>query len=359
MAELLKNYLDRRFVENLSLQIKKNCGTFDSKKFNRTLLDSSWPHLELKQRIRRIALLLFDFLPGNFEEKIRILKKTIPHVKGLGALLFPDFVEVHGLEYWKTSMDALKFFTPFISSEFAIRPFIVQDPAAMMPLLLKWSSDKNEHVRRLSSEGCRPRLPWSFKLRVFIEDPSPILKILDNLKDDKSLYVRKSVANNLNDIAKDHPDLILKVARQWIGKSGNTDWILKHGLRTLLKRGDQRALEIFGLTSVKHVSVPKLDVSEKPFKIGGDFEFSFDLDYKSRETRTLRLEYAIHYLKKNGTTSKKVFKIKEILFSQGKHSIKKKHSLKQMTTRIHYPGQHRIDIIINGQTKASKTFNVK
>ena len=143
MAELLKNYLDRSFVENLYLQIKKNCGPFDTKKFNRTVLDSTWSDLELKQRIRKIAQLLFDFVPGKYEEKINVLKKTLPHVKGLGALLFPDFVEVHGLKNWKTSIEALKFFTPFISSEFAIRPFIAQDPKTMMPLLLKWSSDKN------------------------------------------------------------------------------------------------------------------------------------------------------------------------------------------------------------------------
>ncbi len=359
MAEMLKNHLDHKFVQNLAHQIQAQAPQFDKKSFLQRILDKDWESLELKQRIRKISQDLFKALPGTYENKIEILKRTIPHISGLGKLIFPDFVEVHGMNHWQSSVHALKYFTPFMSSEFAIRPYIAKDPKKMMALLLKWSKDKDEHVRRLSSEGCRPRLPWSFKLKMFIEDPTDILKILENLKDDASLYVRKSVANNLNDVAKDHPNLVIALAKKWYGKSQNTNWILKHGLRTLLKRGDQTALKIFGVGSVKNVSVPEITFVKSTFKIGEHVEFNFDLIHSHKTPQMLRLEYAIHYRKKNGSFSKKIFKIKEMEFAKGTHPICRKHSLKQMTTRIHYPGQHRLDIIINGQTKASQTFIIK
>lgn len=349
----LKNYLDLNFIKTLSADIQHASKKFDADGFVKKI-QPQLGRLELKQRIRLVSTLLNEFMAGSYENKISVLKKVAPRHSGLAGLIFPDFVEVHGQDEVDVSVEAMKFFTSFSSSEFAIRPFIEKHPNRMMKELLKWTQDSNEHIRRLASEGCRPRLPWSFKLRGLIKDPSTILLILEKLKDDDSLYVRKSVANNLNDISKDHPDLVLSLAKKWIGKSQNTDWILKHALRTLLKKGDQRALKLFGVAAAKNVQIKDLAVSKSKNPIGSSVQFEFVVKNKSEQM--LRLEYAIHYLKKNGTYTKKVFKISEKQVLSGDHHVIRRHSLRQMTTRKHNVGLHRIEVIINGQSMMQAEF---
>lgn len=352
----LKNHIDMTFIKNLSADLQKADPKFQSAVFLKSVKKARLDDLELKQRIRLISTLLFDVLPGPYVKKIALLKKVAASRRGLGGLIFPDFVELHGQQPadFAVSVEALKYFTPFSSSEFAIRPFIEAHPQRMMKTLLSWSKDKSEHVRRLASEGCRPRLPWSFKLRRFVADPAAILPILNNLKADDSLYVRKSVANNLNDISKDHPELVLNLAKKWIGKNKDTDWILKHALRTLLKAGDQRALKLFGVSSAKNVRIDRLAVLKNKNAIGSKVQFEFVL--LNTAPQMIRLEYAIHYLKKNNSYSKKVFKISEKEVGKGSHHIARSHSLRQMTTRKHLPGLHKIDIIINGQVMNTVTF---
>lgn len=359
MADLLKNYLDASFIKNLASLVAKNDPKFSAKEFTQLVLDRSWTDRELKQRIRHVVECLGKTLSGSYPQQIKTLKKVAPHVRGLGGLLFPDFVEVFGHDDLKTSIPSLKFFTPFSSSEFAIRPFIQNHPQMMMGTLLAWAKDPDDHVRRLSSEGCRPRLPWSFPLRDFKKNPAPVLEILNLLKDDSSLYVRKSVANNLNDISKDHPELVLDIAKKWIGKSTNTDWILKHALRTLLKQGNQKALSLFGLGKIKNVSAKFLKLSQKTYDIGTHLEFSTHIVNANKKEVSLRLEYAIHFLNKNGKHAKKVFKLSEKTCAPGDHHLKRRHSLKQMTTRRHNPGPHQLDIIINGETQLSQKFVLK
>lgn len=359
MAELLKNYVSNEFVKELAALIAKNDKGFSANAFTKRVLDKQWTGRELKDRLRFIAEILGETLSGQYPQQIRTLKKIAPRCTGLKGLLFPEFVQMHGMDDLSTSCEALQFFTPFSSSEFAVRPFIEMYPEKMMRLMHQWSQDSDEHVRRLSSEGCRPRLPWSFPLRAFKKDPSPVLQILEKLKDDPSLYVRKSVANNLNDISKDHPDVVLKLAKRWIGESPNTDWILKHALRTLLKQGNQQALELFGLGKIKNVSTTSLSLAQKSFAIGTHLEFSAKLENKNKRAVALRLEYAIHFLNKNGNHSKKVFKISEKLYAPGTHSLERRHSLKQMTTRKHNPGIHQLDFIINGEIQLSQKFTLK
>lgn len=353
MASALKNYIDRDFVVRLSKTIPAGKKT----DFIAAVINGEWKDLELKQRIRHVSTQLGKFLPGDYRKQIATLKKAAPEFTGLGGLVFPDFVEVHGTHDLQTSLEALKSFTPHSTSEFAIRPFIQSHPKDTMATIKKWAKDSDEHVRRLASEGTRPRLPWSFKLREFVKDPSLGLEILAILKDDDSLYVCKSVANHLNDISKDHPELVLKTASQWIGRSQHTDWILKHALRTLLKKGDQRALKLFGTAKAKGVEVQKLKFGAAKFRIGSALEFSFALNTKHRQK--LRLAYAVHYLKKGGQHSHKVFKICEKDFSKGPHAITRRHSLRQMTTRVHYPGVHHLEIIVNGEVKAKGRFNLE
>lgn len=359
MAELLKNHINSSIIKSLAIQIAKNDSHFDAAAFKRNILDDAWPDRELKQRIRHVSQTLGETLHGSYREQIETLKKVAPQFSGLSGLIFPDFVEVYGQEDVKTSLLALQFFTSFSSSEFAIRPFIKEHPELLMKTLLKWSKSENHHVRRLSSEGCRPRLPWSFPLRSLQKDPTPILEILHQLKSDSSLYVRKSVANNLNDISKDHPNLVLKTAKQWVGKSKDTDWILKHALRTLLKKGDQTALGIFGLGKIKNVKVTELKLAQKTFAIGSHLKFATSIKNKNTKSVSLRVEYAIHFLNKNGKHSKKVFKLSEKTCAPGDMYIERRHSLQQMTTRKHNPGVHQLDIIVNGETQLSQKFTLK
>jgi 3-methyladenine DNA glycosylase AlkC len=359
MAEPLKNYIDKKFISTLASFVAQNDPTFSQKQFTALVLNKDWSKKELKARVRHLSLSLGETLTGNYKQQVATLKKVVPHTSGLGRMVFPDFVEVFGQEDFKTSLSALQFFTPYFSSEFAIRPFIKKQPQLLMKLLATWSTNSNEHIRRLASEGCRPRLPWSFKLQEFIDDPQPVLKILENLKNDPSLYVRKSVANNLNDISKDHPELVLKLAKQWIGKSEHTDWILKHALRTLLKKGNQKALKLFGVGRTKNISVQSLRLKNSSFKIGSRLEFSVRLLNNNKKEELVRVEYAIHYLKKSGGYSKKVFKMTEKYLQQGIHNLERHHSLCQMTTRKHIAGVHVLDIVVNGETQISQNFRLK
>lgn len=356
MAELLKNHIDTFFIRSLANAIAKNDKNFSARKFQSRIFDKTWPNKELKQRIRHVSQTLDETLSGSYSQKINTLQSVAPSFRGLGGLIFPDFVEIYGQKDFAISLNALQFFTSFSSSEFAIRPFIKAHPTLLMKTLLQWSKNSNDHVRRLASEGCRPRLPWSFPLNEFKKNPQPVLKILMQLKNDPSLYVRKSVANNLNDISKDHPQLVLDLAQKWIGQSTETDWILKHALRTLLKKGNQQALSLFGVGKIKNVQTTALNFSQKIFKIGTHLEFSTQIHNKNRKNVSLRIEYAIHFRNQKGTTSKKVFKLSEKICTPGNHIFKRRHSLRQMTTRKHHPGSHKMDIIINGETQLSHKF---
>jgi hypothetical protein len=188
---------------------------------------------------------------------------------------------------------------------------------------------------------------------MFKKDPAPILPILEKLKDDESEFVRTSVANNLNDISKDHPKLVLDICERWQGASKNTDWIIKRACRTMLKAGNTRAMRLFGFGDPKSMEVKKLKSSKKMVAIGDSITFSFTLRVAGKKASKVRLEYIVCYVKKGGKTSKKVFQIKEASFAPGEHNVARKLSFADQSTRKHYPGKHRISIVVNGVEKAT------
>ncbi|WP_020531505.1 hypothetical protein [Flexithrix dorotheae] len=350
MAELLKNQINPAFIQNLSSKIKTKNTEFNDKEFRNALINPEWEGLELKQRVRKISNQLHLFLGNNYLENLSLILDLAPSFKGLSQMVFPDYVEVYGLSHFSESVQALKELTPFFSSEFAIRPFILKNQSEMMKIMLEWSLDENEHVRRLSSEGCRPRLPWAMGIKSLKQNPFEILPILENLKNDPSLYVRKSVANNLNDISKDHPELALKLFKGWYGKSENTNWIIKHGCRTLLKQGNKEALSIFGFNSQAKIKIQNFKLSNPKIKLGDRLDFSFDLILEGDQKSNIRLEYFIYYLKSNGAHSKKIFKISEgMIENRKKIKINKSQVFKNFTTRKHYFGEHKISLVINGE----------
>jgi 3-methyladenine DNA glycosylase AlkC len=371
---LLKEVYNQQFLENLATTIVKFDQSFDIKIFLNTLKKQHWSDLSLKQRMRAITKALDQNLSAkNYFDKVEVLKKAVVEISkdknsGLALIIFPDFIEVFGCQdYLNTSklssfhfsMNSLEFFTQFGTSEFAVRQFIKLDQKAALEFFEKWTKSSNHHVRRLASEGLRPRLPWGESLIAFKKNPNSIFPILEKLKNDESEYVRKSVSNNLNDISKDHPQLVLELLNNW--KNSVSSRIIKHSLRTLLKSGNKEALEIVGiktdLGTTKNFLIKNFYLKKTKTKIGEVFEFDFALQNQS-SAQNIRLEYVIYFLRKNGGQSKKIFQITSKSFSKGVFQFKKKHSFKNMTTRVHYCGEHFISLVVNGLEVEKRSFEL-
>lgn len=220
------------------------------------------------------------------------------------------------------------------------------------------AEDENDKIRRFASEGCRPRLPWAMALPIFKKDPGLILPILEKLKDDPSELVRKSVANNLNDISKDNPDIMLDICEKWYGHSTNTDWIVKHACRSLLKAGNKRALILFGHCDPALIKIDNLIFSKKNITVGEELGYSFMLNVGGEKKSKVRLEYAIDFVKSSGKWSRKIFKITENDYAPGVYPFNRKHSFADMSTRKHFPGTHQLTLIANGEEKVNASFEV-
>ena len=354
MAEQLKNLYSKEFIKKLANRLFLIFTNFEKEDFVNSIFDTSWQNLELKQRMRHIAITLNKYLPLSYKKQLEILKEVKKDFTGLEAMIFQDFVEVFGLDDFDESMKALEIFTQEASSEFAIRQFILKYEEQTMNQMKIWAKSKNEHLRRLSSEGCRPRLPWAISLPKFKQNPTKPLEIIELLKNDKSLYVRKSVANNLNDISKDNPQLVIKFVKENLGSTKELDWICKHASRTLLKKGDKQILELFNFDKSHHINL--IDFCyDKSVNIDENLSFSFEIN-SDENIGNIRVEYVIYYLKSNNIHNKKVFMISQNEIKSSSKKFTKKQSFKNMTTRKHYLGKHFIAILINGEEILKKEF---
>ena len=351
---MLKNVYTKEYIKNLALKIKDNYKEFDADKFINSIFDNTWESLELKARMRHIAINLEKSLALTYDKQLEILKEVSKDFKSFEAMFFQDFVEVFGLDDFEESMKALEVFTQDASSEFAIRQFILKYEDKTMIQMKIWSQSSNEHLRRLSCEGCRPRLPWAIALPKFKKDPTKVFEIIEFLKNDKSLYVKKSVANNLNDISKDNPHLVINFIKTNLGVSKDLDWICKHASRTLLKKGDKEILKLFSFDKSKHVDIQNFSC-DLSVKINESLNFSFEL-VSQEEIGNVRIEYAIDYLKSNKNHNKKVFMISQNEIKSNSKKFIKKQSFKNMSTRKHYLGIHYISILINGEEIIKKEF---
>ncbi|MDE5050956.1 DNA alkylation repair protein [Niallia taxi] len=357
--EPLKNIYDLAFITKLEDVFTQHYPAFDKERFRSSLFETEWEELALKERMRQITLSLAPVLPQDYGQAITILRQCAPSFTGLGGIVFPDFVEQYGLEDWELSIETLAYFTQFSTSEFAVRPFLIKDQSKMLAQMEVWASSENEHIRRLASEGCRPRLPWGLSVPALKKEPAPVLVILEKLKEDESLYVRKSVANNLNDISRINPDLAVEIAESWYGENQKTNWIIKHACRSLLKKGDPRVLQIFGFENNDNLTVSNFRITPERLLIEESIEFSFSLTSELEVPHKVRVEYAIDYVKANGKQSRKVFHLSEMEWKGVmKKVFTKKQSFKDLTTRKHYPGVHRITIIVNGAEKAALEFDL-
>lgn len=291
-------------------------------------------------------------------------KQTVG-IDGWAIMPIADFIGIKATLNEKTprlvplAMSLFKEVTKRFSAEFGIRYLLTTFPDETIAILKTWLSDSNQHVRRLISEGSRPRLPWGMQLPLFIKDPSPVIELLAALKDDKEEYVRRSVANNLNDIAKDHPPLVNAIAKKWlINADKNRQKLIRHACRTLIKNSDKETLAILGYkkAQLKNIS---FKLNKEKLIFGEAIELQLTLASDSNSEQGLIIDYIIHHQKANGSTSPKTFKWKVCQLAENKKlTAKKKHSIKKITTRVYYPGIHTVEIIANGNVIAKQQFEL-
>jgi len=365
MASPLKDLYSPVFYERLTHALTAAIPGFDKSLFIKKIFTPEFEFQELKERMKHTTKVLHVFLPEDYPQTIVLIKKTIEQIRtqgigedGLAYMFLPDYIETYGIDDFETSVEALEFVTQFVSCEFAVRPFILKYGNEMILRMHKWSLHENHKVRRLASEGSRPRLPWAMGIPFLKKDPSSILPILENLKTDPSPYVRRSVANSLNDIAKDHPRVVLNMAKNWSGLGPETDAIIKHGSRTLLKQGHADILKHYGLTD-EGILLKDFKILTRRISIGESLEFSFSIFNGNASEKKVRLEYAIYYKKQNGQNTKKVYRISERTYPAGAAiNIIRKQKFVLITTRKFHLGDHQISIIINGAEKDILNFDL-
>ncbi|OIO54279.1 MAG: DNA alkylation repair protein [Alphaproteobacteria bacterium CG_4_10_14_0_2_um_filter_63_37] len=369
MAEPLKNQYGPEIPARIAAMIAAVHPSFATELFLVDALDG-YDDLSLTQRGWAIARALHRHLPDPYPEAVEILLGSlgpkIESVEGAGMAPFvylPHvfFVAEYGLGDFETSMRAQYELTQRFTAEFSIRPFLRQHPEATLARLTTWTQDPSHHVRRLVSEGSRPRLPWAPRLTHFQRDPAPVLALLERLKDDPSLYVRRSVANNLNDIGKDHPDLLAATARRWLVEaSPERQWLVHHALRSAIKRGEVGALAALGAGQQADVVVERVTIDPAVPHIGGGVTITFDLVSSAVQPQDLLVDLKIHFVKKSGRTTPKVFKIKRLnLAPGGRASLRKTVALTAMSTRQHYPGRHEVEAVVNGRSYPIGAFNLR
>jgi len=359
MAEELRNAVGLPFIHKLAQYYQKEYADFNKKDFL-LAAEENLDELALKQRLTRLSTVSRRYLPDNFRKATDLLLDISPLMDSqLAALFVPEFIATYGLDDVEYSLAALAQATQYSSSEFAIREFLVRDFAAVMPCLNRWSEDENHHIRRLASEGSRPRLPWSFQLKNLMQDPRPAFDILNRLKSDPELYVRKSVANHLNDISKDNAEVMLDLVEGWDKSDIHTAWIIRHGCRSLLKAGHPRSFALFDFEGAVDVQMKSLKIEHQNLSLGETQEFSFNLSSNKNTPQKLAVDYAIYYRKKNGKQQPKVFKLKEVILAPNEEiHVGKRQKFENFTTRKHYSGEHGIEILVNGKVMMTASFNL-
>jgi len=356
MPEPLKNEFSKAFVSRLAAAIESVDPRFSASGFVSEVIDKDWPNRELKDRISKIAVSMNAFLPGSYTESVDTLIAASQGFNRMTAFVFPEFVGAFGLRNWNVSMKALRVFTPLCSSEFAIRPFIGKDPDKAFDQLIRWTKHKDEHVRRLASEGCRPLLPWASRIPALGDRLDDICRILEILKNDESLYVRRSVANNLNDISKIDTPRAISLAKSWKGISEDTDWVVKHAMRGLLKKGVPEVLGIFGYSDPKDLESVELTLQKAKAKMGGSLAFEARIEAKTETLGLTRVEFVVGYMKANGKLNEKVFLISDTKIQDKERTFSKRLSFKELSTRKHYLGVHTIRLAVNGERFPAQSF---
>lgn len=374
MPEPFKNLINPDLVRACGEHLRLAWPGFDRRDFEGRALDGL-DALEMKARAMHIADALEATLPDDFDRAAGIIERALAppatddrlgfatSEAGLaGWIGWPlgEFIARRGQAQPERGLLALRELTQRFTSEFAVRPFLINHFALTIARLQAWGSDPNPHVRRWTSEGSRPRLPWGLQVKSLIADPSPALPLLEALQDDPSEYVRRSVANHLNDIAKDHPQVVADwLARHLPGASPARTALLRHASRTLVKRGHPKTLKAWGLGG-KLIGGATLSVAPRRVPVGGSIELTAVLESGSRRAQSLVVDYVVHHVKANGSTSPKVFKGWKLALAAGEtRRLVKSHSLRPISTRRYHAGRHRIELQVNGAVVAEAAFTLE
>ena len=375
--EPFKNLLNPALVRTTGARLQRAWPPFERKAFERQAL-AGLEALELKARAQHIASALEATLPIDFGDAADVLEASLAPPRPAGEGLSNDAVdEAAGLRGWiiwpmgeyvarrgllqpQRALAALHALTQRLTAEWAIRPFIEAHPALTWATLQRWTEDPSEHVRRLVSEGSRPRLPWGQQLKGLIADPSPTLPLLQALQDDPSPYVRRSVANHLNDIAKDHPGVVADWLAQHLPQApAPRRALLRHASRSLIKQGDARVLALWGTGQRLKGSVA-LSVTPSRIHLGESVSLELALRSGSRQAQSLLIDYAVHHVKADGTSSAKVFKGWTLELAPGEQRLlQKTHAVRPISTRRYHAGRHGVDLRINGQICAEAFFDLR
>lgn len=364
----MKDIFDLALVREIAAALLVADASFDADAFVERSMDGL-SRLELTGRAAHIADALHDYLPEQFSEAAAVIEASLgPELPATGEIgraalrYMPHvlFVQKHGIDDFESAMRIQAELTRRFTAEFSIRAFLVRYPERTYEQMLAWADDDNAHLRRLASEGTRPRLPWAPRLRAFQKDPRPVLELLERLRDDPVLYVRRSVANNLNDIAKDHPALVIETCRRWMKNSSEErTWTVRRALRSLVTASNRDAISILGGTHNPSVCLSGITVTPQRVTLGGATRVSFEVKNTARQEQHLLIGYAVHFVKANGSTRAKVFKLRSLTMQPGeKVTFSFTVSLAIMTTRRHFPGHHRIDAIINGEVHPLGGFDL-
>ena len=377
MAEPFKTLVNHETIAEAARHLSRAWPRFDRARFE-TLAGAGLEKLELKARVLHLAAALAQTLPADFAHACDVIEAALApplpldadgepaeqdataRASGLSGIIIwalGEFVASRGLDHTSRSLACLHALTQRSTAEFAIRPFLQREPAVVFRILAKWVRDPSTHVRRLVSEGSRPRLPWGLRLQSLVADPAPTLPLLRALQDDPSAYVRRSVANHLNDIAKDHPDLVASWVREHlVGAAPERVALLRHASRTLIKAGHPATLDAWSLDRCLHGKA-MLTLSARSVAIGGSLGLTVRLASTAAAPQSLVIDYAVHHVRADGGRTPKVFKGWKLVLGPGeKRSLALQHSLRPVTTRRLYPGTHRIDLLVNGQNVAGRDF---
>lgn len=312
------------------------------------------------ERVRHIADALRPALPADYGAALDVITVMAPQLThGFQAVAVTEYVARYGQHDFDRSMDALAALTRFGTAEFAIRPFLALDADRALATMAGWTASDDEHVRRLASEGARPRLPWAARVPALKADPTRAAPILEALKADSAIYVRKSVANHLNDIAKDQPDWLLDRLADWPQDDPHTAWIIRHALRTLIKQGEPRALALIGVGHGAAVTIGKFVVEPAVVRLGERIAISVDIASTAAENQPLVVDYRVHYARGGGKTAAKVFKWKSFDLAAGESAaLRISQVIRDFSTRRHHPGQHGVELIVNGETMGASGFEL-
>lgn len=373
MAEPFKNRIDAALLQQMAAHLRRADRAFRHAKFLARAQDGL-DALELKARVLHVADALAVALPDDFSAACELLQGALAPApapgdddlatlvttpRGLaGWAIWPmtEYVAQHGIDHPERALAALHALTQRFTAEFAIRPFLLQHPQLTLQHLHRWLHDPSPHVRRLVSEGSRPRLPWGRQLPALIADPTPTLPLLRHLQHDPSAYVRRSVANHLNDIAKDHPELVAAwIEEHAAAAAPPLRALLRHAARTLIKKGHKRALAAFGVAATFDGDASLRIAPRRPL-LGESCELHVELGSTAAVPQRLVVDYVVHRLLADGSTRQKIWKGWQLTLAPGEsRTLQKQHSLKPTTVRRNYAGRHRFELVVNGESVAQDT----